>query len=70
MDRPDAKQVFIFACTANNFDEDRERAVMCGMNDFLSKPIDVSELLKKLQGVIYGNMEFQRPSGVYPGGSH
>jgi CheY-like chemotaxis protein len=50
MDRPDAQRVPIFACTANNFTEDRERAEKSGMNDFLSKPIDVNELLRKLGG--------------------
>jgi signal transduction histidine kinase/ActR/RegA family two-component response regulator len=50
MDRPDAKQVSIFACTANNFSEDRKRAEESGMDDFLSKPIDVNALLKKLGG--------------------
>jgi CheY-like chemotaxis protein len=48
MDRPDAKTVRIFACTANNFNEDRERAEQSGMDDFLSKPVDVKVLLKKL----------------------
>ncbi len=48
MNRPDAKTVVIFACTANTFKEDRDRAVESGMNDFLAKPIDVSVLLKKL----------------------
>jgi signal transduction histidine kinase/CheY-like chemotaxis protein len=48
MDRPDARTVPIFACTANNFNEDRERAETCGMNDFLSKPIDVDVLMKKI----------------------
>jgi CheY-like chemotaxis protein len=48
MDRPDAATVPIFACTANNFNEDRARAEACGMNDFLSKPIDMGQLLKKL----------------------
>jgi signal transduction histidine kinase/CheY-like chemotaxis protein len=50
MDRADAGKVSVFACTANNFNEDRERAETSGMNDFLSKPIDVRELLKKLEG--------------------
>jgi signal transduction histidine kinase/ActR/RegA family two-component response regulator len=50
MNRPDAASVQVFACTANNFTEDRERAEKCGMNDFLSKPIDVRELLEKLGG--------------------
>lgn len=48
LNRPDAKTVVIFACTANTFKEDRDRAVESGMNDFLAKPIDVSVLLKKL----------------------
>jgi signal transduction histidine kinase/ActR/RegA family two-component response regulator len=51
LDREDAKTVTIFACTANNFNEDRERADQSGMNDFLSKPIDVYELFKKLGNV-------------------
>ena len=48
LNRPDAKTVVIFACTANTFKEDRDRAVESGMNDFLAKPIDVSVLLKKM----------------------
>jgi CheY-like chemotaxis protein len=46
--RADAKTVHIFACTANNFNEDRQLAQESGMDDFLSKPIDVRELLKKI----------------------
>ncbi len=38
----------IFACTANFLREDRERAAESGMDDFLTKPIDVAVLLKKL----------------------
>jgi CheY-like chemotaxis protein len=48
MKRRDAKTVKIFACTANNFNEDRQVAEESGMDDFLSKPIDVRELLKKI----------------------
>ena len=48
MDRPDAKAVPIFACTANTFKEDQDRALESGMNDFVSKPIDVENLLEKL----------------------
>jgi signal transduction histidine kinase/CheY-like chemotaxis protein len=48
LDREDAKSVSIFACTANNFNEDRQVAQESGMDDFLSKPIDVGELMKKL----------------------
>jgi signal transduction histidine kinase/ActR/RegA family two-component response regulator len=48
MPRRDAKTIPIFACTANSFKEDRNRALESGMNDFLSKPIDVKELLRKI----------------------
>ncbi len=50
LDRADAKEIMIFACTANTFKEDRKLAAASGMNDFLSKPIDVTELLEKLTG--------------------
>ena len=49
LDRADAKSVPIYACTANSFQEDRERALQAGMNDFLTKPIDIDVLLKKLE---------------------
>lgn len=51
LERPDAGKVSIFACTANTFKEDRDKAIESGMDDFLSKPIDVGILLEKLSGV-------------------
>lgn len=48
MNRADAGQIMIFACTANAFKEDQVRALESGMNDFLSKPIDVNLLLQKM----------------------
>ncbi len=53
LDRPDAASVRIYACTANTFQEDREEALESGMDDFLPKPIDVEQLLKKMRGGIY-----------------
>lgn len=47
--RPDAATVPIFACTANSFKEDRINAFESGMNDFLTKPIDVKVLLQKMK---------------------
>lgn len=48
LDRPDAKNVWIYACTANTFKEDMDRALASGMNDFLTKPIDIKVFLKKM----------------------
>ena len=50
LNRPDAKSILIFACTANSFQEDKERALKSGMSDFLTKPINFSELMEKLAG--------------------
>ncbi|MCM1156324.1 MAG: ATP-binding protein [Roseburia sp.] len=49
LDRADARSVLIYACTANMFQEDKEQAMASGMDDFLTKPIDVDVLLKKLR---------------------
>ena len=51
LDREDAKTVTIFACTANSFQEDRIKAVESGMNDFLTKPIDIHILLQKMEQI-------------------
>ena len=41
--------ITILAMTANAFDEDRKKALECGMNGFLSKPIVIEELISTLQ---------------------
>lgn len=51
LSRSDAQTVRIFACTASTFAEDRNRALESGMNDFLAKPLDVPDMLKKLENV-------------------
>ncbi len=48
LDRDDAKTVKIFACTANSFTEDKEKAFESGMNDLIPKPIDINMLINKL----------------------
>ena len=43
--------------TANAFNEDRDIALEAGMDGFLSKPIDVEELIRTLQRVFSGAPE-------------
>jgi CheY-like chemotaxis protein len=49
LNNPELARVPIVAMTANAFDEDRERALECGMNEHIAKPIDVSVLADVLQ---------------------
>ena len=48
---PALSHIPIIAMTANAFDEDRRAAARCGMNGFISKPIDMEELLRTLHQV-------------------
>ena len=46
---PALAKITILAMTANAFEEDKRKALECGMNGFLSKPIAVEELIGTLQ---------------------
>jgi CheY-like chemotaxis protein len=43
------KRVPIIAMTANVFREDIEKALACGMDDHLGKPLDFNEVLASLR---------------------
>lgn len=46
---PDAKTVPIIATTANAFKEDMERCFAAGMNDHMSKPLDIRKLIEMIE---------------------
>lgn len=48
LERTDAKEIPIFAMTANAFAEDREKSRAAGMNEHLAKPLDSKLLLNKI----------------------
>ena len=49
MERSDAKQIPIFAMTANAFAEDIERSKEAGMNEHLCKPLNEEKLLQAIR---------------------
>lgn len=51
LENPRLAEIPILAMTANAFDEDRKAAMECGMNGFLSKPIQLDEIIRTLQTV-------------------
>ena len=46
---PELAGITILAMTANAFDEDKKKALECGMDGFLTKPIVIEELIGVLQ---------------------
>ena len=52
MHRPDAATIPIIAMTANVFAEDIEKCLSAGMNDHMSKPVDVNDLIELLRKYI------------------
>ena len=42
----------VLAMTANAFNEDRQAAKECGMNGFISKPLNINELITTIKSVL------------------
>ena len=42
----------ILAMTANAFEEDKQKAINCGMNGHIAKPIDIDNLIATLNEVL------------------
>ncbi len=42
----------IIAMTANAFEEEKKKALSCGMNGHVSKPIDINVLFKTIEGIM------------------
>ena len=48
-ENPDEPKLPVIALTANVFEDDRNRCMQVGMDDFLRKPVDLAELVKTLR---------------------
>ena len=57
LSNPRQAAIPIFAMTANAFNEDRAAALEAGMDGFLSKPVDVDELIRMLQRLFSGTQK-------------
>ena len=68
--QPDSQRLPIIAMTANAMKGDRERCLAAGMDDYVSKPIDQSELLRVLTKWIPmpADIDLPEPAGPEPEG--
>jgi CheY-like chemotaxis protein len=55
--RDDAQKVPIIALSANAFPEDVQKSRSCGMNDHLTKPLDIAKICTSLSQLI---VQFQQ----------
>ena len=52
MDDPSLARLPIVAMTANAFEEDRQRILSAGMDDYLGKPVDIDKLFATLRNIL------------------
>lgn len=52
LDREDGREIPILAMTANAFSEDKAKSMACGMDGHISKPIDLKEVVEKIERVL------------------
>lgn len=52
LENPETANIPIVAMTANAFEEDRQKALEAGMNEHVSKPIDLARLLEAVKKVL------------------
>lgn len=52
LENPETANIPIVAITANAFEEDRQKALEAGMNEHVSKPIDMERLLEIMKKVL------------------
>lgn len=50
---PSLARIPIIAVSANAFEEDRRKALECGMNAHVAKPVDITQLLSAISSTLY-----------------